>query len=277
VVRYPAIGLVALDLDGTLLGRNDDVSPANLRAVRTALELGVRVVVVTGRGASDLPGKTLRRLGLDLPVICAHGALTIDSSSGAILRHVPVPTEHALRMVEHAERCGFNAAAYCDDRFWCFEGNPTGLDGLRGTDWHRVSSLAEVVKRRSPTFLRFFGRATVDAMFETFADLPLHLKHEVWETFDECAVTSSQATKEIALARLCAELGVPAGEVLAVGDSRNDVPMLAWAGIGVAMGNALPDVRRRVGRVTADCASDGVARAIERYVLEAAETAERSA
>ena len=65
--------------------------------------------------------------------------------------------------------------------------------------------------------------------------------------------------------------------MLAIGDSRNDVPMLAWAGIGVAMGNALPEVRRRVDRVTARCDEDGVARAIERYVLEPFENRERSA
>ena len=79
-------------------------------------------------------------------------------------------------------------------------------------------------------------------------------------------MTSPEATKENALARLCADLQIPAERVLAIGDSRNDVPMLQWAGVGVAMGNAPPEVRRAVGRVTASCDRDGVARAIERYV-----------
>ena len=56
--------------------------------------------------------------------------------------------------------------------------------------------------------------------------------------------------------------------VLAIGDSRNDVPMLRWAGTGIAMGNALPEVRRAVPLVTQRCEEDGVAHAIERYVLE---------
>ena len=70
---------------------------------------------------------------------------------------------------------------------------------------------------------------------------------------------------------------MPPRAVLAIGDSRNDVPMLRWAGIGVAMGNASPDVCTAVGRVTARCDEDGVARAIERYVLSPLHDAEKSA
>ncbi len=277
MVQLPAIGLIALDLDGTLLGPGDDVSPANVQAVRAARDLGVRVVVVTGRGAADLPAAAIAELDLDLPVICAHGAVTKDLRSGATLHHLPVPADHALAMIRHAERHRYNAAVYCGDRFWCFEGNPEALDGVRSPHWRRLPSLVEMLKDDAPTFLRFFGRETADAMDAAFSDRPLHFKHEVWESFEECAVTDAGATKELALERICAELRIPARCVLAIGDSRNDVPMLAWAGIGVAMGNALPEVRRRVDRVTARCDEDGVARAIERYVLEPFENRERSA
>ncbi|MGA8534604.1 MAG: HAD hydrolase family protein, partial [Candidatus Tumulicola sp.] len=95
--------------------------------------------------------------------------------------------------------------------------------------------------------------------------------------FEECAVTSLDATKENALARLCADLKIQPARVLAIGDSRNDVPMLRWAGIGVAMGNAPLEVRQAVGRVTAPCDRDGVARAIERYALNRLGKEERSA
>jgi hydroxymethylpyrimidine pyrophosphatase-like HAD family hydrolase len=66
---------------------------------------------------------------------------------------------------------------------------------------------------------------------------------------------------------LCADLQVPPERVLAVGDSRNDVPMLRWAGIGVAMANASPEVRHAVGRVTGSCERDGAAQAIYQYAL----------
>lgn len=147
---------------------------------------------------------------------------------------------------------------------------------MRGPHWREVRSVIEIVQK-PPTFVRFMGRRSVDEMRAGLGELPLHFKYEVWGDFEECAVTSPEATKETALARLCAGLGIPAARVLAIGDSRNDVPMLRWAGIGVAMGNAPPEVRRAVGRVTAPCERAGVARAIDRYVFERCESEEKSA
>jgi hypothetical protein len=117
----------------------------------------------------------------------------------------------------------------------------------------------------APTFIRFLGKESVEAMQHRFGDLPLHFKIEHWMDFVECAVTNRDATKQRALARLCADFQVPAERVLAIGDSRNDVPMLRWAGLGIAMGNALPEVRQSVRYVTATNDEDGVALALERF------------
>jgi hypothetical protein len=90
-------------------------------------------------------------------------------------------------------------------------------------------------------------------------------------------VLSRDASKQSALARLCADFGVSAERVLAIGDSRNDVPMMQWAGIGVAMANALPEVRHAVRFVTASNEHDGVALAIEKFALSAARRNRKSA
>ena len=268
MVPPPAIDLIALDLDGTLLGPRDAVSAANRRALRAANAAGVRTVVVTGRAAADVPAGLIRELNLDLPFICAHGAVTKDFRSGRTLGHIPLPAAHALPMLEHAEKHRLHVAAYCNDRFWHLEGMPRHLEHANGPHWRAVPSLVRALQRRRPTFIRIFGRPAIDEMHGAFAGLPLHFKHEVWEAHVECAVTSPKATKEAALANLCANLNVTPERVLAIGDSRNDVPMLRWAGTGIAMGNALPEVRRAVALVTRRCDEDGVAHAIERYVLE---------
>ena len=83
------IDLIALDLDGTLLGPDEDVSVRNRDAVRRALESGVRVVLVTGRGV-NLPMRIARELNLNLPVICCHGALTKDFGANRTLVHIPI-------------------------------------------------------------------------------------------------------------------------------------------------------------------------------------------
>lgn len=233
--------------------------------MRAALEAGVRVVLVTGRG-SDTPDRLVHELRLNLPAICAHGALTKDFLSGRTLGHIPVPLVYARPMIEYAENHGLNIAAYAEERFYRLEDRHICMDDMHGSHWSAVPSLLDVMPM-PPTFLRFLGRESVDAMRAVFSELPLHFKYESWGDFEECAVTSLEATKKNALERLCADLEIPPSRVLAIGDSRNDVPMMHWAGIGVAMGNAQGDVRQAVGRVTARCEDDGVARAIERYVL----------
>jgi 5-amino-6-(5-phospho-D-ribitylamino)uracil phosphatase len=265
VTVVSVIDLIALDLDGTLLDAQGEISPRNRAAIHAALGAGIRVVLVTGRGV-DLPAKLVHELHLNLPAICAHGALTKDFLSGRTLGHIPVPMVYARPMIEFAERNRLNIAAYVEERFYRLEGAHVVMEDMKGAHWSVVPSLLDAMPM-PPTFLRFLGRDAVEAMRGAFSEFPLHFKYEIWEGFEECAVTSLEATKKNALERLCADLGIPASRVLAIGDSRNDVPMLRWAGVGVAMGNALPDVRQAVGRVTAPYYEDGVALAIERYAL----------
>jgi len=262
----PLIALVALDLDGTLLGPDDGVSAANRRAIQATLELGVRVVLVTGRGV-DFPARLARELDLQLPVICAHGALTQDFVTGRVLGHIPVPLQYARPMVEFAERHRLEVGVYVGERFYRLEGTNPYMEDMVGPHWVDVPSLAALLGE-APTFVRFLGRRSVEAMRAEFSDLPLHFKYETWGDFEECAVTSLEATKENALARLCADLNIPPRAVLAIGDSPNDVPMLRWAGLGVAMANAPESVRSAAGFVTAGNGEDGVAAAIERFVLD---------
>lgn len=269
------IDLIALDLDGTLLDANDGVSPANRRAIRAALGAGVRVVLATGRGA-DAPERLVRELNLNLPAICAHGALTKDFLAGKTLGHIPVPMGHALPMIDYAEQNRLNVAVYVEERFYRLAGTHRYMDDQLGPHWSEVPSLLAAV-RTAPTFIRFLGREAVAAMREAFPEHPVHFKYETWGDFEECAVTSLEATKKNALERLCADLEISSERVLALGDSRNDVPMLRWAGVGVAMGNAEPEVREAVAHVTAACDQDGVAHAIERFVLAPLHDREKSA
>jgi hydroxymethylpyrimidine pyrophosphatase-like HAD family hydrolase len=117
----------------------------------------------------------------------------------------------------------------------------------------------------APTFIRFLGEDSVRAMQREFGDWPLAFRHETWGSFEECAVLNRDASKKNALKSLCADFQILPERVLAIGDSRNDVPMLKWAGVGVAMGNALPEVKESVRYVTASNVEDGVALAIERF------------
>lgn len=265
----PAINLIALDLDGTLLAPDESISPRNRKAIAAVLAAGTRVVLVTGRGV-DTPIRVSKELGLNLPVICCHGALTKDFGANKILEHVPVPLQYAKPMIAFAEAHGLALAVYHDESFHRLAGSEIYMEDMRGPGWREAPSLSEILRDGAPTFIRFLGPESVARMQREFGDLPLAFRHETWHDFVECAVLNRAASKKNALAQLCADFGISAERVLAIGDSRNDVPMLRWAGIGVAMGNALPEVRESVRYVTAPNDRDGVAQAIERFCLPAA-------
>ena len=149
--------------------------------------------------------------------------------------------------------------------FWRIPSATIHMDDMIGPGWNVAPSLAEVLARGAPTFIRFLGVESVEAMTRAFGHLPLSFRLESWFEFQECAVLNPQASKKNALETLCGEIKIDASRVLAIGDSRNDVPMLQWAGVGVAMANALPEVRDAVPYLTAPNDQDGVARAIERF------------
>jgi hydroxymethylpyrimidine pyrophosphatase-like HAD family hydrolase len=228
---YMQIDLIALDLDGTLLDPKEEISPRNRAAIRRAVEAGIRVVLATGRGV-DLPIRVSRELRLNLPVM-----------------------ENDLSVVLYAE-----------EMFWRIEGTRIFMDDMTGPSWRAVASFNDVLAGGAPTFMRFLGAESVEKITARFGDLPLNFRRETWFEFVECAVLNRAASKRAALARLCADFQVSRETVLAIGDSRNDVPMLRWAGIGVAMGNASPEVKEAVRYVTASNREDGVALAIDRFV-----------
>ncbi|HTV92506.1 MAG TPA: Cof-type HAD-IIB family hydrolase [Verrucomicrobiae bacterium] len=271
----PSIRLVALDLDGTLLDSSEGISLANRAAIKHAQALGLHIVIITGRGA-DAPLAFGRELGLTDPIICAHGALTKDCPSGRERRHIAIPREYATALIEFAQAHGLDTAVYTGEHFHRIAGARRHMEDMVGPLWVDVPDLIPLAERDS-TFIRFFGHDAVDAISSHFAGLPVHFKFETWGNFEELAITSEEATKERALAQLCDDLSISAKEVIAVGDSRNDVPMLRWAGIGVAMGNALPEVIDAAPYVTAGNDDDGVARALERFVFDPREGERRSA
>jgi Cof subfamily protein (haloacid dehalogenase superfamily) len=269
------IQLIALDLDGTLLDSSERITRANRAAIKRAQALGAHIVLITGRGA-DAPLAFGRELGLHDSIVCAHGALTKECPSGRELRHIAIPREYATPLIEFAQEHHLDAAVYTGEHFHRLADAPRYMDDMSGPSWVDVPNLIELAERDS-TFIRFFGRKAVDAITQRFAGLPVHFKFETWGEFEELAITSEEATKERALAELCRDLGIEATDVLAIGDSRNDVPMLRWAGVGVAMGNSLPEVIEAAPYVTASNDEDGVARAIDRFVLGPPERRERSA
>lgn len=261
----PSIELIAIDLDGTLLSSDESVSPANRVALKRAMDAGIRIVLATGRGLST-PRAWALELGLNAPVICAHGALTVDPSDGTEVDHLPIPAEYANEILRDAQHHGHALAVYRDGIFYTRRGTPTFMADMVPPHWREVDDL--LAPELSPaSMLRALGEASVNAIYGAYAHLPIHFRLERWGDFVECAMTDQNATKHRALERLCAIYGISSERVMAIGDSPNDVPMMEFARIGVAMGNAPEAVRYAADAVTTSCNDDGVALAIDQFVF----------
>lgn len=261
--------LVALDLDGTLVGKELAIRPRVERAISAMRERGVIGCIVTGRMyQSALP--FARSLHFGAPMVCYQGAAVIDVSSDEVLLDTPLPNREALEAVAFARAAGLHVQLYADDRYYCESNN-------RFSDFYaHVSGVRPIVV---PSLERQFEasdatKAVIIADPEVAAaQLPLltsRLAERAYVTRSLPAfveIMSPQVDKGRALRLVAERLGIAMDDVMAIGDSWNDAPLLHAAALGIAMGSAPPELRGVADAVVADVENDGVAEAIERYVL----------
>ena len=246
IVSHFVAEVVACDLDGTLLAPDLSYAPELPPALAHLRAAGIDTVFCTGRmfvSARKVAARLGLRQGL---IVCYQGAMVLDLSSGERLLHTTMDTELAAEVVRVARALGRHVNAYIDDRLF--------VEDL--SDWARryaehvevelnvVPNLEEAVMRRPPTKLVLLT-AAADA-----EQLLPHLQ-ERWQ--DRLYVTRSQpeyieiadatVSKSGALEWLCARDGLRRERVVACGDGMNDVDMLRWAGLGIAMAEATPPVR----------------------------------
>ena len=251
------IRLIATDLDGTLLSDEGEVSPRNRRALAAAREVGIRVVVVTAR-SHYTAGPIVDRLDEADAVVCSNGATVYDPAEGAVVRQHSIEPGAVGELFEAVSR-GLPGATF-------------GWETAEALVWD--SDFAELHPRPGAVV---GGRPTVGVNKVLVAHREV-VGHDLLDQLrpllnggvtasnsgaDFVEVTAVGVDKGFGLARVCGEWAVAAAEVVAFGDQLNDIPMLSWAGTGVAMGNAHPDVLAVANRTAHTNVDDGVARVIE--------------
>jgi hypothetical protein len=257
--------VVATDLDGTIVRTDGTISPRTLDALRTAEHAGALVIVVTGRPPRWLKG-IADATGAHGLAICANGALIYDLTASAVVASRPMSNELVADLMRRLRVAApdISFAVECIDgafihethyiQRWTPEAGTIVGEILPSVTKPVAKLLARQEQADSDTLLGL-ARATIDARSAT-------LTHSSIDGLLE--INGPGVTKASTLEWFLAERGLAAGDVVAFGDMPNDVEMLAWAGHGVAVANAHPEVLAVVDEVTASNDEDGVAAVLER-------------
>jgi Cof subfamily protein (haloacid dehalogenase superfamily) len=255
--------IVALDIDGTVLQEDGTLTDRTVAAVQRVVEAGHEVMLATGRSVSmTLP--VLERLELvSRHVLCANGAIVLgrdpDAPLGYSRVHVETfdPTEVLGTIRHHLRQASFAV----EDAEGLFRYTGSFPDGALAASSERVE-FEELLDVEATRVVVISPDHEVDDFLSVVDRMGLHkVTYNVgWTAWLDIAPDG--VNKATGLQFVADRLGVPRERVLAIGDGRNDIDMLQWAGVGVAMGQAPPEVVAAADRVTATDLDDGVAVAL---------------
>jgi len=245
------------------------VRPAVVDAVRRARAAGVHVTLVTGRmvvGTKPIA----HAFGLSGRIVCYQGAVIADAATGRFEREVALPAAIARRIYEIAKLRGYHVQFYRDDRFYVEDYNAYAelYERTSGTRAEVVPSLLEAFANHASTKVNIV--TDPERAPDAFALMQREVGDVAYVTRSNpefVEMLSPACNKGVAVQLVAEGLGIPLDRVMAIGDSYNDLPFLSVAGFAVAMGSAPAELKALAHAVVGDVAHDGVAEAIERFVL----------
>lgn len=271
------IRMVALDLDGTTLDSSKRISQRTVETFRRATEKGVHIVVSTGRTFHSLPEQLFQIEGLEY-VITSNGAHITDLTSMETIYSDYIGPEAVDAVISAVRGHGLYVETFTEGRAYI---DRSEFDEIReaGSDF-RDADYVLSTRNPVPDIFRFMeeNRSRIENISINFRHLEEKKQWaEILSQIPGITLTSSFAhnfeiggsstSKGQALCVLMERLGLNAGQLMACGDSLNDGRMLQLAGIGVAVANACDEIKAMADYVTASNDDDGVARAIECFVL----------
>lgn len=264
--------LIATDVDGTLLDDEERVSARTKAAVGAAVDAGVTFVLATGRPPRWI-APVVDGLGFAPIAVCANGSVLYDPATDRILSARTLAPEQLAEMAEVAtrvvpgaglavERVGRSAHDAATPQFVSSPGYEHAWLNPDNTEVSVEDLLsAPAVK----LLIRMAGARSADLRDA----LEPHLSHLGDMTYSTnnglIEVVPRGISKATGLEEVAQPLGIGHDEIVTFGDMPNDVPMLRWAGLGVAMGNAHPEAVAAADEVTARNTEDGLARVLERF------------
>lgn len=264
------IQLLALDLDGTILADLHTISARTQTVIKAAVKQGVHVVIATGR-EYDITHKFVKMLGLTTPTICCQGGLIYNAHTGETIscQGLSLPLTHQLIDLARTHRLALHL---------CLGGVESYTEAATvasreafaqiGATVLEVSDLKQVITLPPIKGLIVHPAEEAGALVAKL-QASLNGNMNVFRSHETLVeVTSSNVSKGHALAILAGYYGIPQSEVMAIGDQDNDIEMIAWAGLGIAMGNGSAGAKAVANYIAPPLSEEGAAWAIEHFILQ---------
>jgi len=283
------MGFIAIDLDGTLLNDNNEISEENIKAIKYAQEKGIEVVISTGRAYFDVQ-TICEKAGISLPVIGTNGS-TIHSKDGKCISSIKIAKERVESMIEWLEERNFYYEVFTDKgiftpkkRIEQFQNEINHFKSLELNE--EMIEIVEVAERQFDQFGYVLVEDYRDILTnqEEFYNILVgsfdkKKLEEAWNHFDQykelmvvssadhnIEITSNSASKGLALEKLAFNMKGSLEQAMAIGDSNNDLSMFQKVRYSVAMGNAKDEIKDVCTTTTLTNDEDGVAHAIYHYI-----------
>lgn len=263
------IRMIVTDLDGTLVNAAYEITEENRKAVQAAAKLGVPTVIATGRMHQSAMYYA-KALGGDAPIISYNGAI-VKTTGGELLASSYLEPQVVERVLGYAFACGWYVQSYVGDALYYVE----------------QTEAAQIYESASKVFGEAIGRGGMlaktkevpkllvavpaDKIDEVIRDLRNRFRNEadvMQSSSNYIEIVRPGVSKARAMLALAEKQGIRAGEIMALGDSGNDIEMIRAAGLGVAMENAIPAVKEAADEIVPHCEQNGFAEAVRKYVLE---------
>lgn len=276
------IKLVALDLDGTLFDNSSRISKRNLTAIRSITDKGIHVVISTGRPFEGIPFDQIKGTGINY-AITANGSGIYEISTGKCLYENAMDEELVTPILNFLLTRDIHMDAFIGGKGYtpvqCVETAqkltvPSSIKNYIITTRTRLDNILQFIHENQLKIqkmtLNFYpaadgtliDRETVRKFLVSNPSITT-----VCGGYNNLEFTRADANKGVGLRKLAEILGVNPDATMAIGDTENDLAIIEAAGIGVAMGNATDAVKARADYVTTTNTKDGVAAAIEHFIL----------
>lgn len=264
------IRLVAFDLDQTLFGNNLTLSPRVRQAIAAAQRRGVIVTLATGRNIK-VARRYAAELNITAPLICTQGGTIYDPASDRLIHKEHLPDELLPEIVAAAQHYGWNLHFDVSGQLFLPRHSPHPPIFYELTRQSEIVEVDDLLLELPETPQKFLvtlndpgQRERVMGEMQAAFDGRLSIvpSHPYLVEGVPCGVDKGRG-----LAQVAEYLNIPASEVMAVGDNDVDIPMLTWAGVGVAMGNASPAAQAAADWIAPSVEEDGAAVALEKFIF----------